>query len=113
MITINFQSGFPSQSVDIAIGNQTYTLRTKWNERFSFWSLSIFDRESTAIVTGIRMVRDYPLIGYLSLSQFDGDFVYLRAYGTKEEPDFDSMGTDFTLVYVTGDELDAAISENG
>lgn len=113
MITINFQSGYPSQSVDVAIDDQTYTLKTKWNERFSFWSFSIFDREASPIVTGIRLVRDYPLIGYLSLSQFDGDFIFLRTYGTKEAPDFDSMGTDFTLVYVTGDELDAAISTDG
>ena len=107
MITINFQSGFPDQTVDAAIGNQTYTLRAKWNQRFSFWSLSIYDRESLPIATGIRLVRDYPLTGHLSLSQFDGDFIFLRLYGNKDAPDFDSMGGDYVLVYVTNDEIDS------
>lgn len=113
MISIDFQSGFPDQTADIAIGNQTYTIRVKWNERFEFWSMSIYDREAGPIATGIRMVRDYPMISHLSLSQFDGDFVFLRTFGDKDAPAFESLGGDYTLIYVSGDEIDAVISANG
>lgn len=110
MITINFIQGYPDQTSDVAIGDQTFTIRVKWNERFAFWSMGIYDRESTPIATGMRMVRDSQLIGFLGLSQFDGDFIFIRIYGDKDEADFDSLGDDFTLVYVSGDEINAVVS---
>lgn len=112
MIIIGFESGFVDQLSDVSIGNQTFTIRVKWNERFGFWSMSIYDRESSPIATGLRMVRNSSLIGFLGLSQFDGDFIFIRNYGDKDEADFESIGGDFTLVYVSGDEIDAIVSSD-
>ncbi|QKJ86688.1 hypothetical protein PMPD1_1738 [Paramixta manurensis] len=112
MITVNFLSGYPDQTVDMAINEQTFTLRIKWNERFSFWSLSIYDRQFTPIVSGIKMVRDYPLTRHLSLNGINGDFIFMRNFGVKEQASFNSIDNDFSLVYLAGDEIDAAISES-
>lgn len=113
MIEIIFTRQYPVQSSDFTIDNQVYTARIKWNQRFSFWSLSLYDRESGLIAGGIRMVANSPLIGFLNLSEFDGDFLFIRNCGEKAEPDFHSTGDDFSLIYLTRSEIDEFISKGG
>lgn len=83
------------------------TLRAKWNERFGFWSLGIYDRDRNPILTGIKLVQDFPLISQCNLSQFTGELIFLRMSGTKDRPDFSSLGGDHVLVYLSKEELDA------
>lgn len=110
MILISFQSGLPDQTSDVAIGSDTYTVRVKWNYRFSFWSMTIYDRDSEVVIAGVRMIRDSALLKGLHIPGIDGDFAFIRTYGDKEEADFDSLGADFSLYYVTRDEIDAELS---
>lgn len=111
MIEIIFTGQYPVQSSDFTIGNQVYTARIKWNQRFSFWSMSLYDRESDLIAGGVRMVANSPLIGFLNLSEFDGDFLFIRNHGDKAEPDFYSVGDDFSLIYLTRSEINELISQ--
>lgn len=113
MITISFQQGYPTQSTDFTIDNQTFTIRVKWNQRFSFWSMSLYNRESALIIGGIRLVENTPLIGFLSLKYFDGDFFFVRNYGDKTPPDFDAIGGDFSLIYLRRNEINELVSEAG
>ncbi|SEQ64648.1 hypothetical protein SAMN05216522_10519 [Rosenbergiella nectarea] len=110
MITIGLQSGLADQTSELAIGSETMTLRVKWNQRFNFWSLSLYDRESSIIIGGIRMVRDAPLLQNLRVPNIDGEFIFIRQFGDKAEADFNSLGNDFVLVYITREEINAVIS---
>lgn len=104
---INFVSGFPDQTLTTVLDDFPATLRVKWNERFSFWSLGIYDRDRNPILTGIKLVQNYPLIGRYNLSQFSGEMIFLRMSGAKDRPDFESIGGDHVLVYLTEGEFNA------
>lgn len=112
MIIIGFQLGLDDQRSDLAIDDVTITLRVKWNQRFKYWSLSIYDRDSNIILAGIKMVRDSPLISGLRIPSISGDFLFVRQYGNKDEADFESLGDDFVLVYVTSEEINAVVSSS-
>ncbi|MDF3793519.1 hypothetical protein P3S48_22845, partial [Enterobacter hormaechei] len=89
------------------------TLRLRWNERFGFWSLGIYDRESLPIITGVKLVQNYPLLKNFSFDNFSGDIYFIRTYGEKVRPDIDSIGGDHLLVYATKEEIDEFVSANG
>ena len=113
MIKLNFQAGFPSQSTDFSIGTNTFTARVKWNERFSFWSLSLYRRESELIIGGIRLVPQAPLLSVLKLDEFDGDFFFLPNNNEGKEPDFEAFSGAYSLVYFTKGEINELISSSG
>lgn len=46
MTPLNFQAGFTDQTLQAVFDDTPVTLRLRWNERFGFWSLGIYDRES-------------------------------------------------------------------
>ena len=104
---INFVPGYPDQTMTTVFDDFPVTLRAKWNERFGFWSLGIYDRDRNPILTGIKLVQNYPLVGKYNLSQFGGELIFIRMSGTKDRPDFDSLGGDHVLVYLAEEELNA------
>lgn len=110
MFEITLTSEYPEQTAQFTISNQTYTASIKWNERFSFWSLSIYDRDSALIVGGVRMVANTSLIKHLNIFYFDGDFLFIRNSGDKSEPDFYSVGNDFSLIYISRSEINELVS---
>lgn len=104
---INFVSGFPDQTLNAVLDTTPVTMRAKWNERFGFWSLSIYDRERETILAGVKLVQNFPLTSQYSLDEFTGELFFLRMSGTKDRPDFDSLGGDHVLAYFTKDEINA------
>jgi len=104
---ITFTAGFPDQTLTTVLDDFPVTMRAKWNERFGFWSLAIYDRDRNPILTSIKLVQNFPLIGQYSLSQFTGELIFIRMSGTKDRPDFDSLGGDHMLVYLTKEEFNA------
>lgn len=110
MLVIGLQQQIPDQTSELAINDVTLTIRVKWNQRFSFWSLSIYDRDSNIIIAGVRMVRNSGLLQGIRIPCIDGEFLFIRQYGDKSEADFYSLGADYALVYVTREEINAVIS---
>lgn len=59
----------PSFREEITLEGTPYVFQFSWNYAGSFWSLSIFDRDSNPLVLGIRLVLNYehikrhPIIG--------------------------------------------------
>ncbi|HGD3582234.1 hypothetical protein ACE3KB_06445 [Enterobacter hormaechei subsp. oharae] len=113
MTPLNFQAGFTDQTLQAVFDDTPVTLRLRWNERFGFWSLGIYDRESLPIITGVKLVQNYPLLKNFSFDNFSGDIYCIRTYGEKVRPDIDSIGGDHLLVYATKEEIDEFVSANG
>jgi hypothetical protein len=87
------------QIVEVVLSGNPYTLRILWNERFGYWSLSIFERDGPVIVENIKMVKDYPLIGKFKDTRLPTGELYLidpKARATR--PGYDAF-TDYVLAY--------------
>lgn len=106
MIYFSFQPGLPDQTLHATLDGQPVTIRLLWNERFKHWTMNLSDRQGAPIIAGVRLTRDYPLISRFNLSSLAGDFIFYRLSGSKVSADFDSIGYDYDLVYLSKDELD-------
>lgn len=104
MIIFELESGLTDQTIHDSIDGVPVTLRFMWNERFKYWTFNLYDRQQDPIAIGIKMVRSYPLISRLNLDSIEGEFYFFRQNGAKEEADIDSIGGDFTFVYLTREE---------
>jgi len=102
---INISAGMPDQRIDVAIDGKPITLRLKWNERFGYWFMYIYTRSLEPILGGIKLVPNAPLIGFLSLDGFNGDFILGRFNTTPEKPTLENIGTDFKLAWLTFDDI--------
>lgn len=99
--------GEADQVIQEVLDGLPVLLRFKWNTRFSFWSLSIYDRQSVPILLGIKLVRDFPLLDALQLTDIQGDFTLVRLFGDWDAPAFDSLPEEAAVVYWTKDEIEA------
>ncbi|CAI2787775.1 Uncharacterised protein [Serratia ficaria] len=109
-IQLSFQPGLTTQTMQETFDGYPVTLKLKWNERFGFWSLGIFDRESNPILSGIKLVQNFPLMGDFHLTQFGGELLFLKVNGDKDRPDLESIGGDHILLYIEKDEVSELIS---
>lgn len=96
-IPILYQSA--DQSLNVTLDNQPYTLRITYNVRFDFFTLSINEKDGNALISGIKMVHNYPLINRFQKTTFKGDIYLLHKGGKDIRPTFDNVGSEFGLYY--------------
>lgn len=107
MIFFDLEGGLTDQTIHETLDGVPVTIRIIWNERFKYWTMNLYDRQLEAIITGVKLVRDYPLISRFNLSQLAGDFIFYRVSGEDDEAAFDSLGGAFELVYLSEVEINA------
>lgn len=101
MIFFEMEQGQTDQTIHETLDGVPVTVRLIWNERFGYWTMNLYDRQQTIIIAGVKLVRDYKLIGRYNLAALAGDFIFYRISGEKEEADVNSVGFDFQLVYLS------------
>lgn len=106
MIFFEFETDQTDQKIHETIEGVPVTVRILWNERFKYWTMTVYNRQQEAIISGVKLVRDYPLTSVFRLDEYSGDFVFIRTNGDKDEATVESIGRDFQLVYLTRAELD-------
>ena len=88
------------QTLEIEIGGNPYIMRVMWNERFGYFSLSISTADDEPILTNIKMVKNYSLIGRFKNTLLPvGDFIFLQEKGTIGRPGYDDLETNYGLYY--------------
>ena len=93
------------QTLEIEIGGNPYILRVMWNERFGYFSLSINTADDEPILTNIKMVKNYSLIGRFKNTLLPGgDFIFLQEKGTAGRPGYDDLATNYGLYYYEMDQ---------
>jgi hypothetical protein len=105
MINIRPLKAETDQWIDEVFGSTPVSLRIKWNQRFEYFTISIYDRQRAPIIEGVKLVRDTPLLTRYQLPGIDGMLSCWRSYGDKEKPAFDSFPDEFTLIYFDADDL--------
>ena len=93
------------QTLEIEIGGSPYILRVMWNERFGYFSLSINTADDEPILTNIKMVKNYSLMGRFKNTLLPvGDFIFLQEKGTTGRPGYDDLATNYGLYYYEMDQ---------
>lgn len=92
------------QKVSVELGGNPYVLRVVWNDRFGYFSLSLLEADETPILSGIKMVRDYPLIQrfHKELLPF-GDLYFVREKGSADRAGYSDLGVNYGLYYYEPD----------
>lgn len=99
--------GEADQVLTEVLGTLPVILRFKWNTRFSFWAMSIYDRQGTPLLSGIKLVRDFPLLDRLNLDTIPGEFTLVRLFGDWDTPRFDSLPEEGAIVWWSPEEIEA------
>lgn len=99
--------GVADQTITDVFDGTPVSLRFMWNTRFQFWSVSIYDRQRNLIAGGLKLVRDYPMLGALKLEALPGEMFMIRMYGDWDYPKFTSLPEEFVLGYVSAEDLEA------
>jgi len=95
------------QLVDVVLSDNPYTLRILWNERYGYFSLSIYARDGAVILENIKMVKNYPLIGRFKNTLLPiGDLYFIDNKNKNSRALYESIGTgDYSLVYYVPDDV--------
>lgn len=80
------------QTLDIVIADIPYNLRVLWNERFQYFALSIQEKGGDPILTNVKMVPYYPLVGRYQRLPFAGDIYFIHRGGKTYRPGYDDIG---------------------
>lgn len=88
------------QTVSVELDGNPYILRVLWNERFGYFSLSIYTADEQPILLNIKMVKNYPLIGRFKDERLPfGDLYFVQEKGTNERPIYEDVGGNCGLYY--------------
>jgi hypothetical protein len=84
--------GKADQTLNVTLAGVPYTIRVLWNVTYEYWSLSINELEGDPILTNVKMVQNYPLVGRYRKLVMNGDLYFLNRSGKTYRPTFDDVG---------------------
>jgi hypothetical protein len=101
---IPLQPETTDQLVSVELDGNPYILRVLWNERFGYFTLSIMEANESPLLTNVKMVKNYPLIGRFKneLLPF-GDLYFIQEKGSSARPGYSDLGVTFGLYYYEAD----------
>lgn len=101
---IPLQPDTTDQLISVELDGNPYILRVLWNERFGYFSLSVSAADETPIVTNVKMVKNYPLIGRFKNTLLPtGDFYFIQEKGDAERAAYADLAVNFGLYYYEAD----------
>lgn len=101
---IPLQSDTADQLVSVELDGNPYILRVLWNERFGYFSLSVSAADETPILTNVKMVKNFPLIGRFKDVRLPfGDFYFVQEKGNAARPGYSDLAVNFSLYYYEPD----------
>ena len=98
------------QLLDVVLSGNPYTLRILWNERHGYYSLSVFERDGPAIVEGVKMVKNYPLLGRFKNPLLPaGELFFVDPKNRPTRPGYEAF-TDYLLTYFDAEDVPAVVA---
>lgn len=101
---IPLQPETTDQLVSVELDGNPYILRVLWNERFGYFSLSVSAADETPILTNVKMVKNFPLIGRFRDTMLPaGDLYFVQEKGFAERAAYSDLAVTFGLYYYKPD----------
>lgn len=84
------------------LDGKNYRFELLWNEREEAWYLSLFDQLDAALMTGKKLVPDFPLLFRLAdRRRPPGELTLVDTGGNNALPTFRDLGRRHVLMYLT------------
>jgi len=97
---IPVRNDYPAYSFSIDLDGINYTLAFKHHSRMDKWTMDIISSEGVAIVEGIAILTDLPLLQGLIVEGLPpGQFIAIDETGNGANPNETNFGTDIKLLY--------------
>lgn len=94
----------------IELDKVTFTLAFEWNDRAEGWFLDIYDATGVLLLSGVRIVINYPFMNKYRDSRLPAGII--EAVDTSDadlDPGFADLGERVKLVYTPADEIDSRL----
>ncbi len=102
---IPLPSGLPHFSLQVELDGTTFTLEFRWNSRDGAWYMNLEDAEGTHILSGIKVVADWPLGARFQVAGLPaGQLSAVDTSGAGLDPGFTDLGTRVQILYLTAAE---------
>ncbi|MFA6605159.1 MAG: hypothetical protein WCS88_04135 [Patescibacteria group bacterium] len=99
-------SSSPTYDYTIPLGDQTYRLRLRWDQRSESWYLSLSTAADVLLLDGLRMVIGFPLLHQFQHNDKpDGELVLVDTESTGVEAALADLGWRCKLVWIPRDEF--------
>lgn len=103
--TIPVRAGVPHFREEVELDGVTYGLEFRWNERANGWFMSLSDAEGDVLLSGIRLVIDWPLLARFKGERLPrGHLVVVDTSGAGLDPGLHDFGTQRQLLYFDASE---------
>lgn len=97
---------YPHFDLQVPLDGVTYTFEFCWNTRESGWFMSILTEGGDPIISGVRVVVDFPLARRCADPRRPpGVLLAIDTTGKRLDPDLDGFGPRVVLMYITSAEL--------
>lgn len=112
IVEIPLSSDQNALSYDVILNGEKFRLETIYNKRGEFWTLNIKDKAGSMLVSGLKMIADWPL----SISKDytpnlpRGTFILYDISGLSAEAGQNDLGDRHRLIFVE-ELLDVSISD--
>jgi hypothetical protein len=84
----------------VELDGVVYGLKFAWNHRASGWFLSLAKQDGTPILSGLRIVADWPLLHYCSHpDKPGGNLMAMDTSGAGLDPGLTELGSRVLLMY--------------
>jgi hypothetical protein len=91
----------PFFSERVTLGTRDYVLRFLWNQREAKWYLSIADQSGVAIVSGLKVVADFPINRLVVDDRAPaGTIMAMDLSGEGRDPGLVDLGRRVLLIFV-------------
>lgn len=97
---------FPAFTQEVVLDNIPYRLTFNWNTRGEYWVMSIADRDEVKLVSGIKLVMNFPLIRrYPGRGLPSGEFIVVDPSLQLERAGRNDFQDKVKLIYGSEDEF--------
>jgi hypothetical protein len=84
----------------VTLGEQDFTLTLEWIQRESFWYLSLADANEVPILTGRKVVANFPLLARVTDARAPaGELIAVDVSGANADPGRTDLGTRVLLTF--------------
>jgi hypothetical protein len=105
-LTVPTRADVPAYTQRTALDGVTYVLTFRWNERASYWTLSIADQDAAPIASGLALLTGSMLLRRcVDARRPPGELVVVDTTGEGGDAGLSDLGTRFALVYADAETM--------
>lgn len=92
-------------TMDVQLDGEVYTISAAWNDRMETWTMDLDTGDGERLLTGVRVIKDWPLLPPWRDERFPPGNIYAVAPSgrIRRDPGRDAFrddGPSFRLVYI-------------